>query len=382
MEKLSSSVIAEPLRRFDQKYEMYKRIRWDETRGLRDIGRFLYGPIHPSEKDGFTRKDYALTNASWFVEVHAAEGCKFPGLGIYSWEKDLRGVYAVPKDLQKWNSDPVLAAKVVKRAALHLQASMVGICELDSRFIYSHSYHLITRDHVPLEVPEEFKWVVVLAFEEDYEMLLTSPCFLAESTVGLAYSRMAFTAGSLAQFIRGLGYKAIPAGNDTALSIPLAIKAGLGELGRHGLLITKRFGPRVRIAKVLTNLPLAVDKPIEFGVKSFCETCKKCAELCPGQAIIHGDQTAAAVNESTNPGVLKWPIDAEKCIGFWARNKGSCTTCRRVCPFNKPEGLIHDMSRWMIQNFPFMNRALLSADDLLGYGKRRKAEAFWDRRVS
>jgi ferredoxin len=355
MEKLSSSQIVDSLKRFDQKYEMYKRIRWDETRGLRDMGKILYGPIHPKGTDGFTLKDFALTNASWFVEVHAAEGCKFPGLGIYAWEKDLRGVYGVPKDLKAWDSsDPGYGAQVIKHASRHLGASLVGICEIDDRFLYSPSYHLVTREHVPLEIPPEYKYAVVMAFEEDYEMIRTSPSFIAESTVGLGYSRMAFTAGSLA-----------------------AIKAGLGELGRHGLLITKKYGPRVRISKVFTDMPLAPDEPTEFGVKKFCDICKKCAEQCPSQAIKHGDQTAEAINESTNPGVLKWPINAEKCIKFWASNKGSCTTCRMVCPFNKPNGIIHDFSRWMIEEFPSMNSALLKLDDLLGYGTKQEAEDFW-----
>ena len=70
----------------------------------------------------------------------------------------------------------------------------------------------------------------------------------------------------LAEFIRILGYKAIPMGNDTSLSIPLAIDAGLGELGRHGLLITPEYGPCVRLCKVFTDLPLEPDKPIQFGV--------------------------------------------------------------------------------------------------------------------
>lgn len=378
MEKLSSTMIPGPLKPFDQKYECFKRIRWDETQGLRDVGKILYGPIYPRAKDGCTQKDYALANASWFLELFAAEGCKFPGQGIYAWEKDLRGVYTVPKDMGVWeNSDPNYASSVVKRAAKHLGAWLVGICELDRRFLYSHSYHLITREHVPLVIPPEFKYAVVMAFEENYDMLRASPSYIAESTVGLAYSHMAFTAGSLAQFIRGLGYKAIPNGNDTSLSTALAIKAGLGELGRNGLLITKKYGPRVRISKVFTDMPLAVDEPIEFGVKRFCDVCKKCAVHCPGQAILYGDQTAEAINESTNPGALKWPIDAEKCIKFWAANMGTCTNCVMVCPFNKPEGVIHDLARWTIKGFPFLSSSLVKVDDLLGYGKRKKAEDFW-----
>jgi len=63
-----------------------------------------------------------------------------------------------------------------------------------------------------------------------------------------------------------LGYRAVATMNDTALAIPYALKAGLGEYGRHGLLITKEFGPRVRIGKIFTDLPLAYDRPTSFGV--------------------------------------------------------------------------------------------------------------------
>ena len=86
--------------------------------------------------------------------------------------------------------------------------------------------------------------------------------------------------------IRSLGYEAIPCGNDTTQSIPLAIDAGFGELGRNGLLITPEFGPRQRICKVLTNLPLVADKPIDFGMQSYCETCHACGFACPAKAIV------------------------------------------------------------------------------------------------
>jgi len=59
------------------------------------------------------------------------------------------------------------------------------------------------------------------------------------------------------------------------LMVPLAVDAGLGELGRLGYLITKEFGPRVRLGAVTTNLPLIADKPINFGVQDFCNICKK-----------------------------------------------------------------------------------------------------------
>ena len=180
----------------------------------------------------------------------------------------------------------------------------------------------------------------------------------------------------LAQFIRGLGYKAIPGGNDTAINIPLAIDAGLGELGRNGLLITRRFGPRVRLARVFTDLSLKVDKAVELGITRFCQNCGKCAKHCPGQAIMNGERTIEGHNISSSVGVLKWPINAEKCFSFWVRNEGSCMNCIRVCPFNKAPGFIHDVAWWLVKNFTVFDLPLIKIDDLLYYGKQKEAD-FW-----
>jgi hypothetical protein len=81
-----------------------------------------------------------------------------------------------------------------------------------------------------------------MAVEMDRTFIGSSPDAAAGAATGAAYSKMAYTSFLLAQFIRGLGYAAVPCGNDTALSIPLAIRAGLGEAGRNGLLITREFG--------------------------------------------------------------------------------------------------------------------------------------------
>ena len=93
----------------------------------------------------------------------------------------------------------------------------------------------------------------------DAQAIVSSPAFRAGVATGVGYSRMAYAISCLAEFIRHLGYAAIPMGNDTALSIPLAVDSGLGELGRNGLLVTPQYGPCVRICKVFTDLPLATD---------------------------------------------------------------------------------------------------------------------------
>jgi len=220
--------------------------------------------------------------------------------------------------------------------------------------------------------------VIVIAVEMDYEVIKLSPALIAEATPADAYSRMAYVAGRVAHFIRGLGYKAIPSGNDSALNIPLAIDAGLGELGRHGILITEKFGPRVRLCKVFTDLPLIPDKPIEFGVTEFCNSCKRCAEDCPGRAISSGEPTNEGPTVSNNSGAYKWYIDPEKCFQFWGQNDGGgCNNCIRVCPFNKSTGWLHDVSRFIVRNASWLDPLLVRIDELFGYGKKVKAEQFW-----
>ena len=167
-------------------------------------------------------------------------------------------------------------------------------------------------------------------------------------------------------------------GNDTALSIPIAIDAGLGELSRAGLLITKEFGPRVRISKVFTDLPLVTDRPIEFGVWDFCMKCKKCAQNCPGQALEYGEPGDKVHNISNNSGLFRWPINAEKCFRFWAAIGTSCVNCIRVCPFNKPTGWLHSGVRWGVTHASWLDSLFVRMDDLLGYGKQVSAEHFWD----
>ncbi|MDP2663504.1 MAG: reductive dehalogenase, partial [Dehalococcoidia bacterium] len=312
--------------RFDQRYDMYKRVRWDPN--LKELGRKLWNPSLPKGKEGYTLLERAFENAGWYVEMAFAKGIQIHDFGLYSWEPPEGAHYhALPPGAKMQSADAVQMSGAVKKVAAALGSCLTGICELDPRWIYSHSFHFVTREHKEMELPPEIRYAVVVAIEMDYDMVKTSPSAVAGSTVGIAYSQMAFVAGSLAQFIRDLGYQAFPSGNDTGLNVPLAIDAGMGELGRHGILITKDFGPRVRLAKVLTDLPLEPDPPIDLGVLAMCEKCKKCASYCPGQAISHEERTTERLNVSNNVGALKWPVNAEKCLSFWAANGTTCTNC-------------------------------------------------------
>lgn len=220
----------------------------------------------------------------------------------------------------------------------------------------------------PLELPEYLTNVIVMAIEMDYQHIRRSPA--VESATDIAYSKMGFIAPSVARFIQEVGYRAMPSGNDTALSIPMAVDAGLGELGRNGILITEKYGPRVRLCKVFTDLPLVHDKPVDLGVQAFCEICEKCAKSCPVQALKHGERTAEHNNISNNVNILKWPVNAERCIQWWAKNRAHCAVCIRVCPFNKPDELLHKMVRWHVNYLPQFNRLIKWMDNVVGYDKQ------------
>jgi epoxyqueuosine reductase len=369
------SPIPVPNDRFDQKNEMFKRALWDER--MRPYGRRFYKEVNYQEKIGFRKIDYALRNAAWNLEWSAGFGNSRSNFGLYAWEGVPARIRHYLETGDPLKESPETMSKIIKQVARFFGADLVGICRLHPNWVYSHEYNTITQEHHPIEVPEGVHHAVVMAIEMDYEMIHTSPSGVEGAATGLGYSKMVFVANLLAMFIRGLGYRAIPSGNDTALSVPLAMAAGIGERSRMGLLITKRFGPRVRLCKILTDLPLQYDSYRPFGVLEFCKTCKKCARHCPSQAIPYRDMTIEGPNVSNHHGILKWYVDGEKCFSFWAKIRMDCANCIRVCPYNKPPGFIHDMVRGITQRTPLFNPFFTWMDSLLKYDRPFSAEKFW-----
>jgi len=118
----------------------------------------------------------------------------------------------------------------------------------------------------------------------------------------------------------------------------MAIDAGLGALGRNGLLLTKKYGPRIRLCKILTDLPLIPDEPDTkyIGeISDYCSKCTLCAEACENDAIsFEKYPDYSAKSKSNNPHLKKWYVSGEKCFGYWVEVSGDCGNCIKACPFS------------------------------------------------
>ena len=377
------------LKPMSNKATVFSRNIWDPTRENRPRENLTYERLAEGEGKipNQTRLDYAFYDGAW----------TFANLGsslAYNWQNGRRRYSGEgkwnPADIDMSWEDASLA---VKHAALFYGASLSGIAALNPLWIYSDA-HIGSREDreftVPVirdgdrfeqtdeawYIPESMNRVVALGFEMNHLAIANSPGRLASAAVGDGYSRMAYTAFTMAEFIRGLGYRALPAGNGIGPSIPIAIDAGFGELGRLGLLITPRYGPRVRIAKVITDMPLVPDPRISFGVKEFCEVCKLCAKDCPSKSISEGPQTWEGTSVSNNPGTLKWYIKPESCYDF---NGFSCSNCQRICPFSKPNNSwLHKMIRIMVmRRVKPIDKMLVTLDQASGYGRQVPDTEFW-----
>ncbi|MHA2084805.1 MAG: reductive dehalogenase [Candidatus Thorarchaeota archaeon] len=339
----------------DPDFKYYRKNEWFGAEAM--IARDL---------EGYTYFDHKLAAASWKL-YDSRQKVDNPPDSTNILDSDRK---------KRVKTETEFLTQIVKRAARFLGADLVGVTKLDRRWLYTEN-----RKREPHNIPETISYAIVMAIEMDYDAIGTSPAFMSASATGLGYSKMAFTEIELSEFIRTLGYQAIPCGNDIATSVPLAIDAGLGQYGRHGILITKEFGPRVRIAKVLTDIPLVPDTPdIIFceSVIRFCETCEKCAHHCPSKSIPTGKaRTWDGETRSNNPGVRKWYVNPETCYGFWVENGSDCSNCIRSCPYNKLDGILHRLILWTVKHFPWLNRLILKMDDLMGYGKQKSSYSAW-----
>lgn len=236
---------------------------------------------------------------------------------------------------------PERAAELVKTVAHHYGASLVGIARLNPDWVYDVAVR--GGDRGAFEVPPHWEFAIAVGVPHEWDQMLSNP---AHGTSYDGYARARISAARLAAFIRGLGYPArahVPPASYDLIVPPILVDAGLGQQGRHGFVITPEFGANFRAAVVTTSFPMAVDRPIGFGVDEFCRTCKICAEQCPSGSI-----SFAESNEGMNTrGYRHWEINQTSCFNFWEQAMGptGCRLCITTCPYSRKNNWVHGLAR-------------------------------------
>lgn len=266
--------------------------------------------------------------------------------------------------------DPDRNADLIKAALYFLGADIVGISEAPDWVWYSHSAD-------GKEMKPAHKYAITTLVDQGHETMegASGDDWISTSQSMRSYMRASLLGGVITVTLRRLGF---PATNHTAadgdvLQPPLMLLSGLGEISRIGDLILNPFlGPRLKCGVVTTDMPLTVDKPIDFGLQTFCGNCKKCARECPSGAITTGGKRMFN-------GYEIWKPDAEKCARYRMTNDAGsmCGRCMKTCPWNL-EGIFTEAPfRWLGTNFPRMAPLLTRVDDWLGNGGINPVKKWW-----
>ena len=267
---------------------------------------------------------------------------------------------------------PKEATQRIKGFAKNIGADLVGIAKINPGWIYSQrgEIHLENWDDWGKEIPADHTYAVVVAEEMELAMVGPAPHTPSVMESMKNYAKGAYISTQIAAFIANLGYEATAnhLRHYTAILPPLAVDAGLGEVGRIGYLITKEFGPRVRLSAVTTNMPLIPDKPVDIGAEHFCTICKKCSTCCPSNSIPSADRPKQ-VN-----GTLRWKLNAETCFDYWGKIGTDCCICMKVCPWSHARTWPHRLIVWLISRNANARKLFNAMDDIF-YGKKPKPKA-------
>jgi epoxyqueuosine reductase QueG len=218
---------------------------------------------------------------------------------------------------------PEDAARDLKSKSLEFSADIVGICNIEPSDVYEGR----TCEHThAIAVGQRMRWrefQVVPSREAAIECLRV-------------YYTLGETVIQLAAYIRSLGYPCTvehPIGDSDLLHIPIGLKAGFGELGRHGSIIHPKLGPLFRMGSVATSMPLAIDHPIDAGIAKFCDICRACRKYCPPHAI--PDERSPQAGKD-HLGYDRYMVDTGRCFPYFAKHY-YCSICLPVCVYNHKE---------------------------------------------
>ena len=340
-----------------------------------------------SNVPGLSLKDRALGDANcwgWGALSSIAPGWTGPDVKAYEkWEHPT--LFYTPEEygVPRYEGTPEENSQMLRVAGRILGASDMGFVQLDKnikKLIYGNiRFEKVDKGYEDKKtnsfvLPDKELWAICSVIPQSLWMQkYTKRMSWACSNTG-AYSRANIFSNRLNVFLRGLGYQFY--GGDTGSVgrvVGFGVMSGLGEYGRAGIMISPQFGTNLRTVLVtITDLPLAVTKPIDAGITQFCSACKKCGEMCPSGAIsmedkpFWGGETAWQAK-----GIKGWYLDSRKCYSYMLGGEPDCSRCQTVCPFTKyDQAVMHDLVKMFIAKvpIPILHRFIRKMDDVFGYG--------------
>jgi len=220
-------------------------------------------------------------------------------------------------------SSPGVAARHLKAKALEFGADIVGICEIEPSDLYRGR---TVTEKFAIAVGQRMRW-------REFQVV---PSRASAIECLRVYFTLGETVIQLAAYVRSLGYTCKvehPIGDSDLLHIPIGLKAGFGELGRHGSIIHPSLGPLFRMGSVITSIDLDIDHPIDAGIAKFCDSCRACRKFCPPQAI--PDERSPEAGKD-HLGYDRYVVDTGRCFPYFAKYS-YCSICLPVCAYNHKE---------------------------------------------
>ncbi len=329
-------------------------------------------PRVPKRSDMFVRAQFGdLGKKAQDVSIGGYHTLKSP---LVSAQRRALGALLIlqdgPSAATREALDPQRAHDLVKAATYFMSVDAVGISRCPEWAWYSH-------DAVGEAITPTHDQAISMIIDQGFETMdgSSGDDWVSAALSMRAYLRFSTLGGVIARQLRNLGYraKAHTTMDGGVLHPPLLLLSGLGEVSRIGEVILNPYlGPRLKSGVVTTDLVMSHDKPIDFGLQAFCESCKKCARECPSGAITAGPKLMFN-------GYEIWKSDSQKCATYRMTNQGGamCGRCMKTCPWNL-EGILADAAfRWTAINIPGTAPALARLDDLLNRGDLNPAKQWW-----
>ena len=333
---------------------------------------------------GRTLRDSALCGATWQVAID----------GMYHFLPHPYQATPTSRGVPRWEGTPEENAQMIRVASRYFGAQDVGFLRTDGRnrkLFWALTSSIFGKRPIVFEdvdqgslgdnmvIPNKAQWIIVLIIPQSADI---SKRFTGAPS--LAYEMAQRTMFRMQQFLVGLGYLGLGGDVSGIGSAPGAgVMCGASELGRNNIQVTPETGSAVRTAMwVITDLPVAVTKPIDFGARRFCLDCRACQRGCPGSAFDDEREPSWGQDKVEGPwrwvGAKRWRYHQKECSIGNTLNMG-CTQCQGTCVFNKKDlASVHEVTKAVLATTPIFNSFFASMDEAFGYGMYDDPESFWE----